>query len=70
MPCSPSVLLPQFLLWLLRWWLLDSREVKFGEIRLRGLEDVTTQHKALPLMLRVHKEVVVQGTEEQFPLLA
>ena len=36
-PCGPYDLLPQLLLWLrvtLRW-LLDSREVKFRELRLR-----------------------------------
>jgi hypothetical protein len=72
-PCSPCVLLPQLLLWLrkvLGWWLLDSREVKFGELRLRWLEGVSAQHEALPLMLRVHKEVIVEGPEGQFALLA
>ena len=50
--------------------LLDSREVELGEVRLRWLQDVATQHEALPLMLRVHKEVIVQGPEVQFALLA
>jgi hypothetical protein len=71
-PSGPCVLLPQLLLWLrvnLRW-LLDSREVKFGELRLRWLEGVAAQHEALPLMLRVHKEVIVEGPEDDFAPLA
>lgn len=45
-------------------WLFDSREVKFGEIRLRRLEDVAAKHEALPLMmLRVHKKLIVEGSE-------
>jgi hypothetical protein len=71
-PCCPCVLLPELLLGLrvTLWWLLDSREVKFGELRLRWLEGVAAQYEALPLMLRVHKEVIVERSEVEVAPLA
>jgi len=71
-PCGPCDMLPQLLLglWVTLRWLLNSREVKFRELRLRWLEGVAAQYKALPLMLRVNKEVIVYGSEVELASLA